>query len=110
MEQSSDPLVFLVISSAVANLSFMGSVVSDHLARQEAARILVESWRDGKVETLNAKDQVKTAAVFILKRANAHASHFSYYIPTTDTHCPCMSSWWNQDFLESFYRENHSLD
>lgn len=58
MEQSADPLVFLVISSAVANISFMGSVVYEYLAQQGAAGVLVEGWRGGKVDTLNAKDQV----------------------------------------------------
>lgn len=60
MEQSRDPLVFLVASSAVANITFMGSIVFEFLAQDNAAKILVEGSKEGKVESLNIKDQVVT--------------------------------------------------
>ncbi|XP_071506934.1 protein inscuteable homolog [Diadema antillarum] len=59
-EQTCSTVVFLVATSAIANITFMDTMSSDFLAAFNTGKVLIEGYMKGKVPSMYSKHQVMT--------------------------------------------------
>ena len=57
-DQTSRPAVFLVATTAIANITFMDSMASDYLAEFQTAEVLIQGYVKGKAPSIYSKHQV----------------------------------------------------
>ncbi|XP_030844371.1 protein inscuteable homolog isoform X2 [Strongylocentrotus purpuratus] len=59
-DQTSSPGVFLVATTAIANITFMDAMASDYLAEFQTAEVLIQGYLKGKAPSIYSKHQVIT--------------------------------------------------
>ncbi|XP_072164779.1 protein inscuteable homolog [Diadema setosum] len=59
-EQTCSTVVFLVATSAIANITFMDTMSSDYLAAFNTGKVLIEGYMKGKAPSMYSKHQVMT--------------------------------------------------